>query len=281
MPGSTEPGICASGYTDRVTTPEDGSQPARIEPTVRPRLDGADPTDPDSAPATPTRAAEAPQEKRRGGCFSETLTVLVVALALSVIVKTFFVQTFFIPSPSMESTLMVDDRIIVNKLADSEGELHRGDIVVFVDPGGWLDAPATQQSGFQKFLNDALTFVGILPQHAGEHLIKRVIGLPGDQVTCCTEDGLLSVNGVPITEPYLNEGAVPSEMDFDVVVPAGHLWVMGDNRQDSRDSRAHLGNPGGGFVPIENVEGRASHIVFPFDRMGWLGGADANFADVP
>lgn len=207
--------------------------------------------------------------------------MLLVALALSVLIKTFLVQSFFIPSESMESTLMVDDRIIVNKLANREDELKRGDLVVFVDPGGWLAPPSDPPTGARKVIQDALTFIGILPQHAGEHMIKRIIGMPGDTVACCGEDGRLTVNGVPVTEPYLDPGVLPSEVPFEVTVPEDSLWVMGDNRQNSRDSRAHIGQPGGGFVPMGSVEGRAAYIVFPFDRMSWLGGGDEAFTEVP
>ncbi len=207
--------------------------------------------------------------------------MLIVALAISVVVKTFFVQSFYIPSSSMESTLMVDDRIIVNKMAGDLDELNRGDVVVFVDPGGWLAPPAELPSGFQKAAMDVLTFIGVLPQNAGEHLIKRVIGFPGDRVSCCSTDGRLSVNGTDIAEPYLDDGVVPSEVSFEVIVPEGSLWMMGDNRQDSRDSRAQIGQEGGGFVPVELVSGRAAYIVYPFDRMSWLGGGDAAFVAVP
>ncbi|MDO5494183.1 MAG: signal peptidase I [bacterium] len=262
--------------------------PQSFAPRERPTLRASSGT-PESTPqpasepvAAPTpEAPEVPARTRGGGCLRETALVILVALALSVVVKTFFVQSFFIPSESMQTTLMVDDRIVVNKLASSEGQLRHGDIVVFVDPGGWLAAPTNEPTGARKVLVDVLTFVGILPQHAGEHMIKRIIGMPGDTVSCCGEDGRLSVNGTPVTESYLDPGVLPSEVAFDVVVPEGSVWVMGDNRQNSRDSRAHLGMPGGGFVPIAAIEGRAAFIVFPFDRLSHIGGERPDFAGVP
>lgn len=219
--------------------------------------------------------------RSRKGCLRETVFVIVIALALSLGVKTFLVQSFYIPSSSMESTLLIDDRIIVNKMAGSVADLHHGDVVVFVDPGGWLPPTYQPESGLQAAFSAILRFVGILPQNAGEHLIKRVIGLPGDTVKCCTAEGQLTVNGVAITEPYLDPEVRPSEVDFEVTVPENSLWVMGDNRQGSRDSRAHMGSPGGGFVPDASIEGRAAFIIFPFGRMAWLGGADSVFTEVP
>lgn len=211
----------------------------------------------------------------------EFAIILVLALALSTVIKTFFFQSFFIPSESMESTLQVDDRIIVNKMADSEGDLKRGDIVVFVDPGGWLAPNTNQPTGAMKVLMDVLTFVGIVPTNAGEHLVKRIIGLPGDRVTCCDDGGRLTVNGVSVDEPYLAPGMHPSDIAFDIMVPEGGLWLMGDNRSNSRDSRAHLGDPGGGIVPIASVEGKAVLILFPIGRFGTLSSGEDAFSGVP
>lgn len=234
------------------------------------------PTIPPSEPA-PRHA----KPEKKGAWFRETALVVGVALILSVIIKTFFAQAFYIPSSSMENTLNVGDRIMVNKLASSEEKLQRGDIVVFVDPGGWLTERPRDPGPVMKVVQDVLSFVGILPQNAGEHVIKRVIGMPGDTVACCGEDGRISVNGVPITEPYLKAGVEPSEIEFEQVVPDGMLWVLGDNRSNSRDSRAHMGQPGGGFVPITEVEGRAFVVTWPLDSLGGLGGGQDAFADVP
>jgi signal peptidase I len=199
-----------------------------------------------------------------------------VALAIAVVVKTFLVQPFFIPSESMESTLLVGDRVLVSKLEPGPGTLERGDVVVFVDPGGWLP-PATTEPGT---VVQALTFVGLLPANSGEHLIKRVIGLPGDTVECCDEDGRLLVNGEPVDEPYLFAGDVPSTIEFSVEVPQDRLWVQGDHRAVSEDSRYQLGQPGGGMVPMDNVVGRAVLVMWPFDRFGTLPTPEGVFDEV-
>lgn len=222
------------------------------------------------------------RRRRRGPVVSflrETTIVVVTALVLSFIIKTFFAQAFFIPSVSMQDTLDVGDRLVVNKLVPGVSDIERGDVVVFVDPGGWLrDVPAPEPSALQQ----VLTFIGILPEHADEHVIKRVIGLPGDHVECCDDTGRLVVNGEPIDEgDYLAAGVEPSEDTFDVQVPDEHLWLLGDNRPRSADSRYHGGAAGGGFVPEESVTGRAFVIVWPLDRLTWLSGAEDVFADVP
>jgi signal peptidase I len=219
------------------------------------------------------------------GAAGEVLVVLSMALLLSLLIKTFLVQAFFIPSTSMENTLLVGDRVLVSKLTPGVFQLHRGDVVVFKDPGGWLTAeesvPAEQAGGVGGTLRNALSFVGLLPQDAGEHLIKRVVGVGGDHVQCCDAQGLVQVNGVAVDEtPYLMPGAAPSDKQFDVTVPYGYLWVMGDNRPVSADSRLHraLNN---GMVPVHDVVGKAFVIVWPFDRAGGLGIPGSVFARVP
>ena len=212
----------------------------------------------------------------------ETAIILVSALVLSLVVKTFLVQAFFIPSQSMRETLVENDRILVSKLTPGPFELRRGDIVVFKDPGGWLTPQAQpQRTPLAEGLNEALTFVGLLPKDAGEHLVKRVIGLPGDRVACAGPGQPVTVNGEPLDETYLAPGAQPSEQEFDVVVPEGSLWVMGDNRQQSADSLANMGRPGGGSVPVANVVGVAFVSVWPVDRMSVLSNPSEVFADVP
>ncbi|MGV8976553.1 MAG: signal peptidase I [Cellulomonas sp.] len=212
----------------------------------------------------------------------ESAIIVVSALVLSLLVKTFLVQAFFIPSPSMHDTLIEGDRVLVSKLTPGPFDLHRGDIVVFKDPGGWLaDATKPQESPLQNAVGDALTFVGLLPQDAGEHLIKRVIGLPGDHVACTGAGAPVTVNGAALDEPYLAPGAIPSEIPFDVTVPADDLWVMGDNRQHSADSRWNMGKPGGPFVPMGNVVGVAFVTVWPLDRLGVLTNPGSTFAAVP
>ncbi len=209
---------------------------------------------------------------------TELVTVLAMALVLSLVIKTFLLQAFFIPSQSMEDTLLRGDRVVVSKLTPGPFSLHHGDIVVFKDPGGWLDpVPPVQDGGLRKIVREALTFVGLVPQDSGEHLIKRAIGLPGDAVACCDDQGRLTVNSVALEESYLYPGDDPSDATFSVTVPAGHLWVMGDHRSVSKDSRFNEQQ----FVPIDDVVGKAFVTVWPLGRMSGLGVPDAVFADVP
>jgi signal peptidase I len=225
---------------------------------------------PDATEASPRRKGS-----QRSFLF-ELPVILVVALILSLLIKTFLMQAFFIPSASMEQTLMIGDRVFVNKLATHFGEIERGDVVVFKDPGNWLDEGETTESGnaVQRGLHDALVFVGLAPSAEGDDLIKRVIGVGGDRVVCCDADGRMTVNGVPLEETYLFPGDVPSEIDFNVTVPKGSIWVMGDHRSVSADSRFHQEEPGHGFVPLDNVIGRAFVVVWPLDRAKGLGRPD-------
>jgi signal peptidase I len=217
------------------------------------------------------------------GFVRETAIIVVSALVLSWLIKTLLVQAFFIPSESMSDTLIKDDRVLVSRLVPRVLDIHRGDIVVFKDPGDWLEPTETKDRGvIGDAVVDALTAVGLMPQDSGEHLIKRVIGLPGDHVMCCNADGKIEVNGIAITEtPYIRPGSLPSQIPFEQVVPSGMLWVLGDNRQNSADSRFHLGDPGGGFVPIDNVVGTAFATVWPFSRATWHRNPAEVFAQVP
>ncbi|GIG38435.1 signal peptidase I [Cellulomonas phragmiteti] len=223
--------------------------------------------------------------RRSGTAWSwvrETAIILVSALVLSLVVKTFLVQAFFIPSQSMRETLVENDRILVSKLTPGPFDLQRGDVVVFKDPGGWLTPEIQQPRGpVAQAVNDGLTFIGLLPQDAGEHLVKRVIGLPGDRVACAGPGEPVTVNGVAIDESYVAPGSQPSEKEFEVVVPPNSLWVMGDNRQHSADSRYNQGRAGGGSVPVANVVGVAFVTVWPVDRFTMLRNPSATFADVP
>lgn len=219
---------------------------------------------------------------KKGSFLRETAIIVVSALVLSWLIKTFLVQAFYIPSGSMEDTLKESDRILVSKMVPDVFDIHRGDIVVFKDPGGWLSAMPVEDTKGQAFVRDVLTFIGVLPQDAGSHLVKRVIGLPGDTVACCTTDGKVTVNGETIDETlYLKPGVEPSVVEFEQVVPEGSLWVMGDNRIDSGDSRYNMGGPGGGFVPIDNVVGTAFVKMWPLDRAEWLKNPSEVFRKVP
>jgi len=215
------------------------------------------------ADTPPTRRGE---ERPKKSFLREVPGIVITALVISVLIKTFLVQAFYIPSGSMENTLLVDDRVLVNKLTDKADEVHRGDVVVFRDPGGWLNGPTTTTgSGPLSWMRDALVFVGLAPAAGEEDLIKRVIGVAGDEVACC-DQGRVTVNGAPLREPYLFPGDDPSLEEFSVRVPRDRLWVMGDHRSVSEDSRFHREQPGKGFVPVDDVVGRAFTIVWPLDR---------------
>ncbi len=190
------------------------------------------------------------------------LVLFATALVLAVLVKTFLVQAFFIPSGSMEPTLDVNDRILVQKVSYEFGDVHRGDVVVFNDPGGWLNR--SEQAQPHNAVQRMLELVGLFP--TGGHLVKRVIGVGGDHVRCCDQQGDIVVNGVALHEDYLPKSVSPSQSRFNVTVPSDELWVMGDNRSFSSDSRAHQGSPGGGFVPVTDVVGKVWAIVWPGSR---------------
>jgi signal peptidase I len=214
----------------------------------------------------------------------ESVIVIGMALLLSLIVKTWLMQAFYIPSESMETTLRVGDRVIVNKLVPSPISVKRGDVVVFEDPDHWLPAAIpVERSPLGRVLNGTLTFVGLLPSDEGNHLIKRVIGLPGDKVVCCDANKRLLVNGVALNEPYLFPGDVPSQEPFVITVPAGRVWVMGDHRSNSADSRPHDEGSGGvkGSVPERLIVGRAISVVWPLDHWAWLANPSQTFAKVP
>lgn len=194
----------------------------------------------------------------------EIVIILVVALGLSFLVRTFIVQAFYVPSQSMENTLMPNDRILASKLNTRFGGVKRGEIVVFRDPGNWLDEVQKQSPGG---VAGALEWIGLLPSNTGDDLVKRVIGVGGDHVRCCSTDGRIVLNGVPLDEPYLKPGSTNDDVRFDVTVPQDRIFVMGDNRNQSADSRYHL-NDNEGTVPVDNVVGRVVLTVWPFSAFG-------------
>ena len=193
--------------------------------------------------------------------WQELILLLTIALLLAAGIKLLFVQAFYIPSGSMNDTLVFNDRILVQKVSYwGSASPSRGDIVVFSDPGGWLDESESPQA--RNVLAKGLELFGLFP--TGGHLVKRVIGVGGDRVVCCDAKGRVRVNGTALHEKdYLKPGVQPSAITFDVKVPEGYLWVMGDNRPASADSRLHLGDPGGGFVPEEDVVGKVFAVVWP------------------
>jgi len=206
-------------------------------------------------------AKSAPAAKKKKSFWRELLTIVVAAAVLTLLVKAFVVQVYRIPSASMENTLQVGDRVLVNKVVYHFRGIARGDIIVFSGQDSWgPDAPPPSSDPVVRIFDDVLSGIGL--QDNQTYYIKRVIGLPGDRVACCT-NGKVTVNGVPLSEgSYVYPGNPPSSK-FSEVVPAGHLWVMGDHRSDSDDSRFHPGDPGGGAIPEDQVVGRAFLIIWP------------------
>lgn len=195
---------------------------------------------------------------------------LAIAVGIVLLVTTFLVKPFSIPSGSMENTLQIGDRVLVDKVTYRFRDVQRGDVIVFDGTSTFTpprDLPDRNPlTGAVSWVGQSLGFM----EPDSTDFIKRVIGVGGDRVTCCDADGFVLVNGVPIDEAdYLYPGDAPSMQSFDVIVPDGTLWVMGDHRSNSADSRAHLGDPGGGFVPVDKVVGRGLSVVWPIGN--WSG----------
>lgn len=228
-----------------------------------------------------------PRSRRRGvwSFLRDVVVIVLIAILVSFLVKTFIVRSFYIPSGSMEDTLQVSDRILVDQITPRFDEYDRGDIVVFRDPGGWLPPVNTPaRAPFVEAVDWILSLVGLSASDSDDHLVKRIIGLPGDRVVCCNALGQIEVNGVPVDETAytkLAAGEPASAIDFDVTVPAGSLWVLGDNRNRSKDSRYNTEQPGQGFVPVDNLVGRAFLVTWPLDRFGLLDFHHDVFAGVP
>ncbi|MFJ6794101.1 signal peptidase I [Streptomyces sp. NPDC091268] len=214
------------------------------------------------------RLARKVRRRRRTRRAGELPLLVVVALCIALLLKTFLVQAFFIPSGSMEQTIRIGDRVLVDKLTPWFGsEVERGDVVVFKDPGGWLSGEAARPAAdpvVVKQIKQTLTFIGLLPSADEQDLIKRVIGIGGDTVKCCDARGRVTVNGSPLDEPYVNPGNSPSEIRFEVRVPQGRLFVMGDHRANSADSRYHLDEAFQGTIDESGVVGEAVVIAWPF-----------------
>ena len=192
--------------------------------------------------------------KSRGSFWRELPILLGVAILVAVLVRAFVLQTFFIPSESMENTLLINDRVLVNKLVYDFRDPHRGEVIVFTSPVDWRSAPGE------------------------EDFIKRVIGVGGDHLVCCDSQGRITVNGKALDEPYLFHDSngvadAASEDKFDVVVPSGRLWVMGDHRAASGDSREQYSRHGSldqATIPVHDVVGRAFVLFWPLGRADWL-----------
>ena len=204
---------------------------------------------------------------RKGSVLREFPILVIVALAVSLVIKSFLVQFFYIPSGSMENTLQINDRVAVNKLPFLSKNIDRGDVVVFRDPSNWLPEPyANTQNQVIEKIKEGLVIVGVLPNPAKQYLVKRVIGVAGD--TIVAKNGVVTINGQQADEPYIFAGNKASEVDFNVTVPEGKLWVMGDHRGASADSRYHQDDVNNGFVPVSKVTGRVVAIIWPFKNAG-------------
>lgn len=237
------------------------------------------PPAPASAPGGRAAARGRTPKRRRGwrrkqqqvSLWRELPLLVAIAVVLALGIKTFFVQAFFIPSGSMQQTIGIGDRVLVDKLTPWFGaKPERGEVVVFKDPGGWLaEKPKSDPPPVVKQLKQAMVFMGLFPSDDEQDLIKRVIGVGGDTVACCDASGRVTVNGVPLDEPYVYPGDAPSNIPFSVKVPKGRLWVMGDHRGDSSDSRAHQDRPYQGTISEDDVIGRAFTVAWPVSR--WRG----------
>ncbi len=245
----------------------------------------------DGDDASPS-SRERPAKKKHLPLWQETILLLVLALLLAVGIKAFLAQAFYIPSESMEPGLIRNDRILVQKVSYwFGGEPQRGDVVVFQDPGGWLTD--SEAAGPDNVVAKAMAAVGLYPE--GGHLVKRVIGVAGDTITCCDDKGRISVNGVPLDEDsYIREqgtrcnGPMVANCSWEAgPVPEGHVFVMGDNRGHSADSTVHLCRPdetecvpGDEFVPDDLVVGKVLVLLWPLQRFDVVGRPES-FADVP
>lgn len=223
--------------------------------------------------------SQAQEEGRLGEWFwvqaREGGTVILYALVIAFLVKTFLLRGFYIPSGSMEQTLQVNDRVFINVAGSYFNEPKRGDVIVFKDSQGWI--PSTQKTS--NPLKDGLSFVGILPDTSSNYLVKRVIGTPGDVVES-DGTGKIKVNGVEITEPYLYPGNQPSELAFKVTVPAGKYFVMGDHRSNSADSRYHISD-GTAFISKDDVQGNVFVVAWPLNHFGLMQDRSSVFSSVP
>jgi signal peptidase I len=227
-------------------------------------------------PEEPTGFDWSAQSRKLGSAAArglrETGIVIVTALVLSITLRTFFFQLFYVPSESMLDTLQVGDKIVASKISKTLQGVNRGDVIVFHDPGGWLGEPV-QQTGFRGALNKALTAIGFLPSNSGEDLVKRVVAIAGDTVSCCSPNENIMVNGVELKESAYTIGP-SSQVEFSITVPKDSVFVLGDNRPNSRDSRFHL-ETNSGAVPLSEVRGIVVLKLFPFAHFGSVPAPDA------
>ena len=226
------------------------------------------------------RDRESTHRRQRMPLWLDTLITMAVALVIAVLVKTFLIQPFYIPSASMNPTLLENDKILVSKLSPGCSTPQRGDIIVFEDPDDWIPGDATENPTPRVRVMMLLSMVGLAPDPSQDHLVKRLIGLPGDRVACEEEGGVLEVNGTALDEPYINPQTSACQVAFDVTVPDGKVWVMGDNRHASADSAWHETRGEGGFVDESDITGRAEVIFWPASSWERLNDGRETFADV-
>jgi signal peptidase I len=268
-PGGGDPRFGAGALFGGVPQGAARADETRVDLTAA--VDGTDTADgADGADRGKGGGEQGNEGKRRRGFLRELPVLVVVALVLALLIKSFVIQAFYIPSASMENTLEIGDRVLINKIVYHTRPIHRGDIIVFDGTGSWDTVdPSASTNIFSKAVSELEGIVGI--SHDSNIYIKRVIGVPGDHVACCNAKGQVTVNGVALSESsYLYPGSQPSAQSFNITVPPGRLWVMGDNRSVSYDSRGHMGDPGGGTIPESGVLGRAFVIIWPPSRWGVL-----------
>ena len=210
---------------------------------------------------------------RKGSLLRELPILVILALLVSLLIKSFLVQFFYIPSGSMENTLQIKDRVAVNRVPFIGNNVSRGDVIVFRDPAGWLpEADSDSGNRVINAIREGLVIVGVVPNPAKQYLVKRVIGVAGDKVVA--KDEVLTINGKPTNEPYIFSGNTPSDTDFNITVPEGKVWVMGDHRGASADSRFHQDDVNNGMVPVEKITGRVVATIWPFERVGFISSQD-------
>ena len=274
-PGPASTDEAAQGQVAQGQAAQDGAGPGQADADgAEPPSGSAEASDQPGKSDKADKAGAAPAKRRP--FWVELAVLIVLAMTIALVIKTFVVQAFYIPSSSMETTLLIGDKVLVNKLVYHLRPIKPGDIVVFDGAGSWVGAARLAKASSDPVVrayDDTLqplfrSIAGLFGTAPGQtDFIKRVIGVPGDHVACCNAQGLVTVNGVPLHEKsYLYPGAAPSNIRFHAVVPPGRLWVMGDNREVSDDSRLHSTDPGDGTIPENMVVGRAFMIVWPLQR---------------